>query len=296
MNSHRRKTKRSGTKGSQTARSETGRSETGRPRTKRRKIAIATAVVLVVGAVGIPTAALAGGHGLGGWSSVASSWWGGNTSDQAAPEPARTPTPSATEASASASPTPSRKKRPSRSPSPSASPSKSGSPAAKSTPDTADTPDRTTSPPTAPKATKATRSDTTTPTTSTGDTDSGPTARVLTLVNAEREKAGCSPVTVDSKLTKAAQDHSQDMADHTNMSHTGSDGSSMSDRLARVGYRFSTAGENVAAGYGTADTVMDGWMNSPGHKANILNCAFKEIGIGLAGPGNYWTQNFGSEA
>ncbi len=281
MNSHRRKTKRS---------------ETRHPRTKRRKIAVATAVVLVVGAVGIPTAALAGGDGLGGWRSVASSWWGGNKSDQASPEPSRTPTPSATEASASASPTPSRKKRPSRSASPSASPSKSGSPAAKSTPDAADTPDRTTSPPTVPKATKATRSDTTTPTTSAGDTGSGPTARVLTLVNAEREKAGCSPVTVDSKLTKAAQDHSQDMADHQNMSHTGSDGSSMSDRLARVGYRFSTAGENVAAGYGTAESVMDGWMNSPGHKANILNCAFKEIGIGLAGPGNYWTQDFGSQA
>lgn len=281
MNSHRRKTKRSGT---------------GRPRTKRRNIAVATAVVLVVGAVGIPTAALASGHGLGDWSSVASSWWGGKKSDTVSPEPSRTPTASATEASASASATPSRKKRPSRSPSPSASPSKSGSPAAKSTPDAADTPEKTTSPPTAPKATKATRSDTTTPTTSTGDTDSGPTARVLSLVNAERSKAGCSPVTVDSKLTKAAQDHSQDMADHQNMSHTGSDGSSMSDRLARVGYRFSTAGENVAAGYGTADSVMEGWMNSPGHKANILNCAFKEIGIGLAGPGNYWTQNFGSEA
>ncbi|MER5220579.1 CAP domain-containing protein [Streptomyces flaveus] len=117
---------------------------------------------------------------------------------------------------------------------------------------------------------------------------------MLVLVNAERDKAGCGPVAENSKLTKAAQDHSQDMADHKNMSHTGSDGSSMSDRLARAGYSFRSAGENVAAGYGTPESVMAGWMASPGHKANILNCGFKELGVGLAQPGNYWTQNFGS--
>jgi uncharacterized protein YkwD len=117
---------------------------------------------------------------------------------------------------------------------------------------------------------------------------------VLVLVNAEREKAGCPALTENAELTKAAQDHSQDMADHTNMSHTGSDGSSMSDRLARVGYSFGSAGENVAAGYTTPESVMAGWMASAGHKANILNCGFKEIGIGLAQPGNYWTQDFGS--
>ncbi|WP_332874990.1 CAP domain-containing protein [Streptomyces geranii] len=116
----------------------------------------------------------------------------------------------------------------------------------------------------------------------------------MTLVNAERAKAGCAALTENEKLTKAAQDHSQDMADHQNMSHTGSDGSSMSDRLTRVGYKFRSAGENVAAGYTTPESVMDGWMNSSGHRANILNCGFKEIGIGLAQPGNYWTQDFGS--
>lgn len=119
---------------------------------------------------------------------------------------------------------------------------------------------------------------------------------MLVLVNAEREKAGCAPLTENAKLTKAAQDHSQDMADHQNMSHTGSDGSSMSDRLSRVGYAFRSAGENVAAGYTSPESVMDGWMNSAGHKANILNCGFKEIGIGLAQPGYYWTQDFGSTA
>ncbi|QYX78752.1 CAP domain-containing protein [Streptomyces akebiae] len=277
-NSHRRTTKRSGAR---------------QPRTKRRKIAVATAFVVAVGAVGIPTAAWAGGVGLGDWSSVASSWWGGQKPDPAPPAPSPTPSASVTPSAESTPDTPERSPSPSRSKAkPSASPSKSAEPKAKSTPEAADTPARTTPPPSAPKATQAERA----PAASAGNAASGPTAQVLSLVNAEREKAGCSPVTVDDKLTKAAQDHSQDMADHQNMSHTGSDGSSMSDRLARVGYRFSTAGENVAAGYGTADSVMDGWMNSPGHKANILNCAFKEIGIGLAGPGNYWTQNFGSQA
>ncbi|GAA2633335.1 CAP domain-containing protein [Streptomyces vastus] len=117
---------------------------------------------------------------------------------------------------------------------------------------------------------------------------------MLVLVNAERDKAGCAPLVENAKLTKAAQGHSQDMADHKNMSHTGSDGSSMSDRLARVGYSFRSAGENVAAGYGTPESVMAGWMSSSGHKANILNCGFKELGVGLAQPGNYWTQDFGS--
>ncbi|MGW0839696.1 CAP domain-containing protein [Streptomyces sp. NPDC002787] len=278
MSSHRRTTKR------QKAR---------RPRTRRQKTAIAAAVVVTVGAVGIPTLAQASGGGLGGWRSVASSWWGGDDStpvtDPAPPKTPATPSasPSTSDADTSATPTPSRKPRASRtSPTPSASPSKTKAPAAKPPA----TPEKPARPASTPKATEADR----TPRDSASSADSGPTARVLALVNAERQKAGCAPVTENAKLTKAAQNHSQDMADHQNMSHTGSDGSSMTDRLARVGYAYRSAGENVAAGYGTADSVMDGWMNSPGHRANILNCGFKEIGIGLAQPGNYWTQNFGT--
>ncbi|MDI9888732.1 CAP domain-containing protein [Streptomyces sp. HNM0645] len=123
---------------------------------------------------------------------------------------------------------------------------------------------------------------------------SGAVARVVQLVNSERSKAGCSPVTVNAKLTKAAQDHSQDMASHRNMSHTGSDGSDPGTRISRAGYNWSTYGENVAYGYETPEKVMAGWMSSPGHKKNILNCEFKEIGVGLAQPGNYWTQDFGT--
>ncbi|MFF4319207.1 CAP domain-containing protein [Streptomyces sp. NPDC001568] len=123
---------------------------------------------------------------------------------------------------------------------------------------------------------------------------SGPTAQVVALVNQERAKAGCSALTVNDKLTAAAQNHSQDMASHSNMSHTGSDGSDPGQRITRAGYNWSTYGENVAYGYGSPEQVMNGWMNSPGHKKNILNCSFKEIGVGLAQPNSYWTQAFGA--
>ncbi|MFD3696846.1 CAP domain-containing protein [Streptomyces sp. NPDC058646] len=123
---------------------------------------------------------------------------------------------------------------------------------------------------------------------------SGPAAEVLVLVNKERAAVGCQALTVNAKLTKAAQDHSADMAAHSNMSHTGSDGSDPGRRITRAGYVWSTYGENVAYGYSTPAKVMEGWMNSPGHKRNILDCSFKEIGIGLAQPGHYWTQNFGA--
>ncbi|MEV5013303.1 CAP domain-containing protein [Streptomyces sp. NPDC053780] len=119
-------------------------------------------------------------------------------------------------------------------------------------------------------------------------------AKVVELVNAERSKAGCSPVTVNAALTKAAQAHSEDMAATGTMSHSGSNGSSPDDRITNAGYNWSTYGENVAYGYETPEKVMAGWMSSPGHKENILNCDFKEIGVGLAQPGSYWTQDFGT--
>ncbi|MEV6678035.1 CAP domain-containing protein [Streptomyces erythrochromogenes] len=125
-------------------------------------------------------------------------------------------------------------------------------------------------------------------------TASGPVARVLELVNQERAAAGCEAVTLNAKLTKAAQAHSADMAANSNMSHTGSDGSDPGARITRAGYAWSTYGENVAYGYSTPEKVMQGWMDSPGHRENILNCAFKEIGIGLAQPNSYWTQAFGT--
>lgn len=125
-------------------------------------------------------------------------------------------------------------------------------------------------------------------------TASGVVARIVQLVNAERAKVGCSPLTLNADLGKAAQAHSDDMAAHQNMSHTGSDGSSPGDRITSAGYSWSSYGENVAYGYSTPEQVMAAWMASPGHKANILNCGFQEIGVGLAEPGDYWTQDFGT--
>ncbi|MER7591196.1 CAP domain-containing protein [Micromonospora sp. NPDC127501] len=116
---------------------------------------------------------------------------------------------------------------------------------------------------------------------------------VVDLVNAERAKAGCKALSIDDKLMTAAQRHSQDQADHENMSHTGSDGSNAGTRLDRVGYTWRTYGENVAWNQKTPAAVMDAWMNSSGHRANILNCAFTEIGVGIANSnGPYWTQVF----
>ncbi|MEU5939325.1 CAP domain-containing protein [Micromonospora sp. NPDC047548] len=117
--------------------------------------------------------------------------------------------------------------------------------------------------------------------------------QVVDLVNAERAKAGCGKLGVDDKLMLAAQRHSQDQADHQEMSHTGSDGSDAGDRIDRVGYTWRTYGENVAWNQKTPAAVMDAWMTSPGHRANILNCAFTEIGVGVASSnGPYWTQVF----
>jgi uncharacterized protein YkwD len=142
-----------------------------------------------------------------------------------------------------------------------------------------------------PKA-SATPTATASPTAVAGSSEA--TARVLALANAERTKAGCAALTLNPQLTTAAQKHSQDMAAHRSMSHTGSDGSSPGDRIKAAGYNAASWGENVAYGYSTPDAVMTAWMTSPGHRANIVDCSFKDIGIGLAQPGSYWTQDFGS--
>jgi uncharacterized protein YkwD len=121
--------------------------------------------------------------------------------------------------------------------------------------------------------------------------------QVTTLVNQERTKAGCAGVRTDERLRTAARDHSADMATQGYFSHTGKDGSTFVDREARAGYpRQAAGGENIAMGYPTPADVMTGGMNSDGHRANILTCDFKALGVGLAYDSNgaaYWTQDFG---
>ncbi|WP_328940712.1 CAP domain-containing protein [Streptomyces sp. NBC_00250] len=119
--------------------------------------------------------------------------------------------------------------------------------------------------------------------------------QVIALVNAERAKAGCGPLTANATLTRAAQGHSDDMAARDFFDHTNPDGDGPGERVTDAGYPWSTYGENIAMGQSSPESVMDSWMNSPGHRANILNCSFKEIGIGIHSEGGpYWTQVFGA--
>jgi uncharacterized protein YkwD len=169
----------------------------------------------------------------------------------------------------------------------------------------APTPTATTAPQATPKPTTARPPRTTGPTarrtavktparaSQTGDSRE---AQVLEIVNRERTANGCGSVAINSDLAEAARLHSQDQGEHTNMSHTGSDGSDFVERARRAGYN-SPIGENVAMGYATPAAVMEGWMNSSGHRANILNCNAKAMGVGVATGADgrlYWTQVFGS--
>lgn len=127
-----------------------------------------------------------------------------------------------------------------------------------------------------------------------GTADAGLEATVMDLTNAERTKAGCKPLHPDARLATAAREHSADMAANGYFDHTSRDGHSPWKRMEDAGYPNPGA-ENIAKGYATAAAVVDGWMKSPGHRANILNCDLRAIGVGMAtGPvGPVWTQDFG---
>lgn len=122
-------------------------------------------------------------------------------------------------------------------------------------------------------------------------------ARMIELINLERAKAGLAALSPQSRLTITARLHSADMACHNYFSHTGLDGSDFSGRAVRQGYIMSGGAENIAAGYSNPAEVVRDWMNSPGHKANILG-DYLDIGVGYAyGTGDYgayWTAVFGS--
>jgi uncharacterized protein YkwD len=119
-------------------------------------------------------------------------------------------------------------------------------------------------------------------------------AEVLKLVNEERAKVGCSAVSANSALQDLAEAFSEDMAARDFFDHTDPDGLSPWDRADKAGIT-DLGGENIARGQADAASVMEAWMNSPGHKANILNCDFKTLGVGvhLGSGGPWWTQDFG---
>jgi uncharacterized protein YkwD len=117
---------------------------------------------------------------------------------------------------------------------------------------------------------------------------------VLTLLNLERTAQGLAPLTFHVAAAEVAYQHGVDMDVRNFFAHTNPDGASPGDRLDAAGIVTTGWGENIARGYGTPQSVMDAWMNSSGHRANILTPWFTHVGIGVhdAPGGPWWTQVF----
>jgi len=122
-------------------------------------------------------------------------------------------------------------------------------------------------------------------------------AEVIRLVNDRRVAIGKNALVDDSAIREVARGHSYHMIVHSFFAHTNPEGDSPGGRLSRAGIGWSMAGENIAAGYPSAQSAYDAWMNSPGHKANIERDGWLRTGVGYQYDGNstyrwYWTQNF----
>ena len=117
-------------------------------------------------------------------------------------------------------------------------------------------------------------------------------AEVVRLVNVQRENAGLKPLAADAELSYIARLKSQDMHDNGYFSHTSPTYGSPFQMMKDFGVSYRSAGENIAMGQRTPSEVVTAWMNSPGHRANILSASFTRIGVGYVSDGNYWTQMF----
>ncbi|GAA2310371.1 hypothetical protein GCM10010149_70950 [Nonomuraea roseoviolacea subsp. roseoviolacea] len=211
-------------------------------------------------------------------------------------DPAATPSPSPTSSStATATATPT------ATPSPSGTQTSSPKPTATASPTTTRTVTPTpTAKPTRTVTPTPTRTATTKPTptssSTSGTVGSTEENEVVRLTNAERAKGGCQPLKHDPQLHKAAYDHSADMAAQNYFSHTSKDGRSFMDRIRGAGFTGGTGwAENIAMGQPSPASVVEAWMNSSGHKANIMNCKYNLIGVGAAKNSKgqiYWTQDF----
>ncbi|MGE7666407.1 SafA/ExsA family spore coat assembly protein [Ureibacillus composti] len=115
---------------------------------------------------------------------------------------------------------------------------------------------------------------------------------VIRLVNVERANVGLPALKYDWELARVAEHKSQDMADKNYFSHTSPTYGSPFNMMKNYGINYRSAGENIAQGQKTAAQVVDAWMNSEGHRANILNKNYTHIGVGYVAKGNYWTQMF----
>lgn len=116
--------------------------------------------------------------------------------------------------------------------------------------------------------------------------------RVIDLVNQRRAQNGLSPLKANWQLSRVARMKSQEMHDKHYFSHTSPTYGSPFTMMNNFGIHFTAAGENIAMGQTTPEAVMNAWMNSPGHRANILNSSYTQIGVGYVPDGHYWTQEF----
>jgi uncharacterized protein YkwD len=132
------------------------------------------------------------------------------------------------------------------------------------------------------------------------DTQTGYVQQIVDLTNQNRQHHGCGALALDTQLTAAAQGHSDDMATNDYFEHDSPDGRNPGERISDAGYDWNSWAENIAAGYDTPAEVVDSWMHSSGHRANILDCGLDDIGVGYATAdkaeySTYWTQDFGSK-
>ncbi|MEU1279576.1 CAP domain-containing protein [Streptomyces sp. NPDC005805] len=224
----------------------------------------------------------------------------GDTGAEATPSPSRTAEPS----KAPAPSAPSKKAaEPSKKPKPSATPSKKPAAKPKPTERAAEKPapkskapeaKRPSPSPTREKAPAPKKPSAEPAAPSTSAPSPSLTSAVFTLVNEERALVGCAPVKESDALSKLARAHSDDMAARNYFDHTSPDGASPWTRADAAGVT-SLGAENIARGQADAGAVMNAWMESDGHRANILNCDFTTMGIGVheGDGGPWWTQNFG---
>ncbi|GIM93117.1 CAP domain-containing protein [Paractinoplanes toevensis] len=131
------------------------------------------------------------------------------------------------------------------------------------------------------------------------DVSSSPYARwqqqILWLVNQNRRRGGCDNLSVDRRLIEAANEHAADMARRDYFAHQSPNGDGAGDRVSEAGYRWKRYGENIARGADSPFEVVDGWMHSPAHRENIMDCRLHQMGVGLAVTGDrttYWVQDF----
>ena len=115
---------------------------------------------------------------------------------------------------------------------------------------------------------------------------------VIRLVNEQRGQKGLAPLTANWELSRVARYKSQDMADNRYFSHTSPTYGTPFQMIKAFGLTYRTAGENIAYGQRTPQAVVTAWMNSSGHRANILNASYTQIGVGYVSEGHYWTQLF----